>query len=184
MLSIEMWYILLIITEFIVLIGAFTYSVFMLQSWLSGAPYVATKKSDIDRILEDVVIKNGSCVYELGCGDGRFIRTMAKKYSIVGVGIDINPIIIFIAKFLTFTSQIKNLTFIRQNILSLDFSDADILYIYMFPALIAKLENKILTKRLKPLTIISHGFKIKYLDKYFKKEIIGDTMKTFIYFIH
>ncbi|PIQ73827.1 hypothetical protein COV58_00430 [Candidatus Roizmanbacteria bacterium CG11_big_fil_rev_8_21_14_0_20_36_8] len=184
MTSIEMWYVLLIIAEFVVLISAFIYAIFMLRSWLGGSPYVGTKKSNIDHILENIDIPSGSRIYDLGCGDGRFLRSVANIQSIVGVGIDINPIVIFIARFLTRISKLKNITFIHGNIISADFSDADILYIYMFPALIEKLENKILTNRLKPLMVISHGFKIHYLNKYFKKEIDRVTIKTYVYYIN
>ncbi len=46
----------------------------------SGAPWVPTKKKDIERFLNFVDLKPGEKFYELGCGDARLAIAAAKKF--------------------------------------------------------------------------------------------------------
>ncbi|MFH0979739.1 MAG: class I SAM-dependent methyltransferase, partial [Candidatus Roizmanbacteria bacterium] len=93
-------YLLLILLLLAFLIFMSVYTVFLIYSSAMGSPYVATSKKRIQEILKEANLKKGKIFVELGCGDGRIVRTAVKHYEVKGVGIDINPLLIYWAKIL------------------------------------------------------------------------------------
>ncbi len=179
----EALYILLIIVEIVVLGWVAVYAVFLVFSWLKGAPYVATAREELNTIFERAGLKQGMTFIELGCGDGRVTRYAVQHIGVKGIGIDINPILILIARFLSYIKKVKNITFIRQNVLNSNLSSGDVIYIYLFPLLVQKLKHSILDGTKRPVTIIAHGFAIDYLKEYKYDEIKGKHFKTHYYLI-
>lgn len=177
----EALYIILVVVEIIVLGCVAVYAVFLVYSWLKGAPYVATANEELNEIFEKAGLQRGMTFIELGCGDGRVVRSAVKRLGVKGIGIDINPILILIARSISYFKKIENITFIRENVLRSDLSKGDVIYIYLFPLLVQKLKNKILNGTKKPVTIIAHGFAIDYLKEYKYDEIKGKHFKTYYY---
>lgn len=56
-----------------------------------NTPFVSTTPNVVTGMLRLAAPKSEDIIYDLGCGDGRIIIAAAKRYSIHGVGIDINP---------------------------------------------------------------------------------------------
>ena len=52
--------------------------------------YVPTRQEVVDGMLELAGVKAGDVVYDLGCGDGRFVIGAAQRGA-RGVGVDIDP---------------------------------------------------------------------------------------------
>jgi ribosomal protein L11 methylase PrmA len=98
-------------------------------------------------------------LYDLGCGDGRFVITAAKTYGSRGVGIDIDPVRIQESRANAKTAGVESLASFRQiDLFVADISDATIVYLYLLPDLNRKLRPKLL-KDLKPGTrVVSHFF--------------------------
>lgn len=48
-------------------------------------------QENFDRLIQFLDLKPGSKVVDLGCGKGRFLVELAKRYQICGVGVDVNP---------------------------------------------------------------------------------------------
>lgn len=83
--------------------------------------------SKADRIIEQLNLKPGSHVLDVGCGDGEFLVRVAERYEIKGLGLDHNKH--FIEKAFTKVNQrIKsgNIIFLTQDAAS--FSGQDSLY--------------------------------------------------------
>ncbi|MFH0979330.1 MAG: SAM-dependent methyltransferase, partial [Candidatus Roizmanbacteria bacterium] len=90
-------------------------------------------------------------------GDGRIVRTAVKHYEVKGVGIDINPLLIYWAKILG-----KNKAqFKVENIFDTDLKQADYVYIFLMPKLIEKLTLKMNKELKKGTIVISHAFPVK-----------------------
>ena len=53
--------------------------------------FVPTPQDVVDKMLELAEVKEDDLVYDLGCGDGRIVVTVAKKYGSRCVGYDIDP---------------------------------------------------------------------------------------------
>ena len=132
-------------------------------------------------ILKEAGLKKGQTFLELGSGDGRVTREAVTKYGVRGVGIEINPVLILISRLWIKIRKIKNVEFKKEDILKTDLSQADILYLFLFPELIAKFSQKIKNKGKKNLLVISHGFKVDGFEKYLFKTIKHIPFPTYYY---
>ena len=126
--------------------------------FLGEGPFVSTPWTVMDKMMELADIKKGEKVYDLGCGDGRLLIEANKRYGAKAVGIEISPFVYWLAKIATRFSQAK-VKVIRGNIFEFDFSDADVVFCYLFPEPMKKLEKKFKNLK-KGCRIISHGFEI------------------------
>src|SRR3954462_15672940 len=64
----------------------------------SLAPYIPTPEDVVDRMLAFAKVTGDDVVYDLGCGDGRIPIAAARKYGARGVGFDIDPALVELAK--------------------------------------------------------------------------------------
>ncbi len=175
------FYILFISAEILFLFFACFYVISNLFSWLKGAPYVPTKRKDIETILKEANLQKNDNFLELGSGDGRVTHIAVQKYGMKGLGIDINPTLIWYANILSKLKKIPHAKFKTQSIFDVKYEDADVIYIFLFPALIEKLKDNLLHETKNNVMIISHGFAIPFLAEYKLKEIQASKFKTYFY---
>jgi SAM-dependent methyltransferase len=142
-------------------------------------PYVPTGTDVVEAMLEMAEVKKGELVYDLGCGDGRIVIAAVKKHDATGIGVDIDPYRIDKAKANARAEGVENqVTFIEQNLFEVDFSDADVVMLYLLPSINLKLRPKLL-ETLKPGTrIVSHAFDMGDWKPEKQQEVGG----TIIYF--
>ncbi len=121
-------------------------------SWFAGsdAPYVPTKMDLIRKILNLAGVKKGGKFYELGSGDGRVVIAAA-KLGADSIGIEQSLIRILMSK--QKAKDLKKAKFIHGNIFSRNYSDANVVYIYLLLKGVRKLESK-LKKELKKDSIV------------------------------
>lgn len=175
-------YLILVFALMIFLMFMSVYGVSLIYSSLMGAPYVPTRGKLAEEILKEVKYKKNGLFIELGSGDARIVRTAVKLYGVTGVAVDVNGLLIFWSKILSkIDKTYSKLEFVKANILKIDLTKADYIYLFLFPALIAKLVP-IFDKELKKGTIIiSHGFPVvEYKKKLFKK-VDRSTFPTYYY---
>lgn len=146
-----------------------------------GSPYVPTKHKIINTILENANLKKGSVFYELGSGDGRVVLFATKKYQVKGIGIEINPLLCFYAKIKARIERINSVSFICKNFFDINLKEADVVFIFLLPATIKKLKEKIVAECKKNVLIISHGFKIENWDRYLIKTLSQNPFSTYYY---
>jgi SAM-dependent methyltransferase len=58
---------------------------------LPDVQFQVTPQDAVEQMLEMAKVTREDTIYDLGCGDGRFVITAARKYGARGVGIDIDP---------------------------------------------------------------------------------------------
>lgn len=144
---------------------------------ISFAPWVPTRKRDLQRIFQLANFKDGETFYELGCGDGTVIINAAKQFQVKAVGLEIALPLYIVSKLRQFFSKNKNVKIKFKNLFKEDLSQADIIFIFGMPKPLAgKLREK-LQKELKPgARVISYVFPIAGLtpvkiDKPNEKEV-------------
>ena len=116
----------------IVVIGILSYL-------LGGALFIATRTKVVKKMVALADIQRGEKVYDLGCGDGRLLIEANKKYGAEAIGIEISPFVFWLAKITTLIHRAK-VTLVRGNIYKADFSDADVVFCYLMPEMMQKLE--------------------------------------------
>src|SRR5437016_9829055 len=122
-------------------------------------PYVPTPQAVVDKMLDMAQVKAGDMVIDLGSGDGRIMITAAQRHGAQGFGVDIDPRLVQRsneeARRLGIADRVK---FLRQDLFSTDFHEADVLTLYLLPDVNMALRPKILAE-LKPGTrVVSHDY--------------------------
>ena len=123
------------------------------------APYLATPEDVVERMLTLAETSSQDVVYDLGCGDGRIPIAAAKKYGAHGVGLDIDPKLIELAKANARAAGVDKLVEFRvQNVLDADISRATVVTLYLLSSSNERL-RPMLQQQLKPgARVVSHAF--------------------------
>lgn len=132
---------------------------FTLWPLIKGAPWIPTRMKKLREMLSLLDIRPDEVVYDLGCGDGRFMIKAVKKYKAKAVGIEINLLLYLWCQLLITILGLRRRIKIRYgNFFNLDLSDADVVICYLLQETNDKLEDKLL-KELKPTArVISNSF--------------------------
>lgn len=124
------------------------------------APYVASPSRVVDMMLDMARVKPGETLYDLGSGDGRILVAAAER-RLQAIGIEINPKLVLAA-----TDEIARAGLsarakvIQGDVMATDFSDANVVTLYMDTSSNAKLRPQ-LEKYLKPGSrVVSHDYEI------------------------
>jgi SAM-dependent methyltransferase len=130
--------------------------------WAQRTPdviFVPTDFQVVTAMLKLAEVTSKDIVYDLGCGDGRFVVTAARQFGARGVGIDIDPERISEARALIErTGAGDKVRVIQGDLFDTDISEATVVTLYLLTRLNLKLRPK-LVKELKPGTrIVSHAF--------------------------
>jgi SAM-dependent methyltransferase len=120
--------------------------------------YLPTPQPVVDRMLRMAAVKPGERVYDLGCGDGRIVITAARKFGAHGIGVEIDPALVRRSRANVRRSGVGKRVVIKQaDIFQIDFSDADVVVLYLLPELNARLLPRL--RKLKPgARIVSFEF--------------------------
>lgn len=123
------------------------------------APWWRTSDENIRKALKLAGVKSSDVIYDLGSGDGRTLIIAAKEFGAKAVGIEIDPLRFYISKLLVWFSGLSNKIEIRrENFLKSDFSDANVIFVYLVPNALNRLLPKFkqLKKRTKIVSINYH----------------------------
>ncbi len=130
-----------------------------IYAMLKGAPFVPTPMKRAEKIVKMAKIKKGQVVYDIGCGDGRFVYIAANKYGAKAIGIELSPLVYLLALirklFWRSKAHIKYGDFALYNL-----KNADIIFCYLLPDTLKKLQPMIDKKIKKGTIIYSYAFQI------------------------
>lgn len=138
-------------------------------SWLAGtdAPYVPTKMDLIKKVLKAGGLRKGKKFYELGSGDGRVVFEAA-KLGAESAGIEQSYLRVWYSIYEAKKRELPNAKFYHGNIFKKNYSDANIIYIYLLPKGIKKLEEKLPKEIKKGTIIITQTYHFQKLKPYKK----------------
>ena len=123
--------------------------------------FVPTPQDVVEKMLELAEVKKDDLIYDLGCGDGRIVVTVAKKYGCRAIGYDIDPQRVKESLENVDANNVGHLVRIeRKDIFTLDLSKANVITLYLLPELNVKLIPQL--EKLKPGSrIVSHDFDMR-----------------------
>ena len=143
--------------------------IFLLAFGLSLTAHAQTRVPDVhfeptpwdvvEAMLNKAGVNQDDVVYDLGCGDGRFVILAAKKFGARGVGVDIDPVRIKESKENAQKAKVADrTTFIEGDLFKADIREATVVTLYLLNDLNYQLRPK-LFRELKPGTrIVSYTF--------------------------
>uniref|UniRef100_Q026D7 Methyltransferase domain-containing protein n=1 Tax=Solibacter usitatus (strain Ellin6076) TaxID=234267 RepID=Q026D7_SOLUE len=123
-------------------------------------PYVPTPPDVVEAMLKLGNAGAGDVHYDLGCGDGRIVIMAVQKFGAArATGYDIDPQRIREANDnATQAGVTDKVKFVIGNLFDADFRDADLVTLYLLPAVNLKLRPKLLKDLKVGSRIVSHQF--------------------------
>lgn len=161
-----------------IVLGSVAFMVFILSAtiWadLKGAPFVRSKKDQIETMLALAEIRPSMRVLELGSGDGTLV-VRAAKLGAVAEGIEINPFLVWYSRYRVRKAGLTDYaTFARADIFKISLAEKkpDVLLLYLLPATLVKLREKLIIELTPGTRIISNAFHIEGLSTIARKNNI------------
>ena len=130
-------------------------------SWshVKGAPWIPTRMKKVRKMLTLTNIQPDEVIYDLGCGDGRFMVIAARKFDAKAVGIENNFLLyLWYQLLITILGLRRRIKVIYGNFFKLDLSNADVVICYLLQDTNDRLEEKLI-QELKPTArVVSNSF--------------------------
>ncbi len=129
-------------------------------AWDDGTtPYVVSPETVVDRMLWLAQPKAGERLIDLGSGDGRIVIEAAKRFGARGLGVDIDPRLVKLARANAERAGVQQLvSFEVQDLFETDLRGARVVTMYLLPEVNRKLVPRLL-EQLKPgARVVSHDY--------------------------
>jgi cyclopropane fatty-acyl-phospholipid synthase-like methyltransferase len=121
-------------------------------------PYVPSPQYVVDKMIELAGVKPGDLVYDLGSGDGRIVITAARRGA-KAVGFEIDGDLVGESRANIKKAGVEALAEIHhQDILTVDFSAATVVTMYLLPDVNLQLKPNLLSQLKPGARIVSHSF--------------------------
>ena len=123
--------------------------------------YVPSRHAVADAMLRLAKVGPDDVVYDLGSGDGRIVILAAQKYGARGVGIELDPKLVAVARQIAEEGLVSNrVTFIEDDLFTADISKATVVTLYLSSSMNARLEPKLRTELRPGTRIVAQQFPI------------------------
>jgi protein-L-isoaspartate O-methyltransferase len=121
-------------------------------------PFVPSPQEVVDKMVDLAGVKKGDVVYDMGSGDGRIVITAAKKGA-KAVGFEIDGDLVKESRENIRRAGVHDLAEIRhQDILTVDFTPATVVTMYLLPDVNLKLKPNLLSQLKPGSRVVSHSF--------------------------
>ncbi len=149
------------------------------------APWWTTKPHIARRMCQMAKVSDKTLIYDLGCGTGNAICIAASEFNAHSLGIEIDPIRFFNAWFnVNFRYRVGNkVKLLRKNFFKVNFSDANVFFIYLIPNALIRLAPKFLKEARSGSLLISYTYPIpmEYYPKRLKLMEIDHKNRLYLY---
>jgi SAM-dependent methyltransferase len=126
---------------------------------LPDVHFEATPQNVVEEMLEMAKVTKEDMVYDLGCGDGRFVITAAKKFGAQGVGIDIDPKRVKESRENIIEAGVTDrVKIIEDDLFKTNISEATVITLYLLQDLNLKLRPKLLRELQPGSRVVSYVF--------------------------
>lgn len=153
------------VVTFLVLTGAlfaaklaYAFSVALSLPVTRGALYVSTPRKRIEAVADALDLKPGQVLIDLGCGDGRVLRCIQRRFGVKAIGFEFNPLAYLIARILCL--GYRDITVRFRDFRKADLSDADVIFCYLFPDVLPDLSTKLDSELRAGAVVVSANFVI------------------------
>jgi SAM-dependent methyltransferase len=155
-----------------------------------AGPYVPTPWVIVDDMLKLADIRADDVVYDLGSGDGRLVITAAKRFGARGVGIELQPDLIELARAGAKKEGVADrVKFVQGDLFETDIREATVVTLYLLPRFVTRLVPRFLAELRPGTRIVSHDYPLVpwHPDKDVsmdvpEKEFISGTSWTRLYY--
>lgn len=148
-------------------------------------PFVPTSKNDIEFLIKQAGITNKDVFYDLGSGNGKVLFMVEKLSGAKVKGFELGWWTILYAKIKLkikdFRSKKKHpIEFVNKNFFHEDWSEASIIYCYLYPPLMGRIEEKFKTSMKPGSMAIVRDFPFPNMP-YKEKHFLPKSHEIYIY---
>jgi len=151
--------ILLIILSLSIVVLFFSFSLVIGLIMAKGVPFISSPAYDLENICQAAQLKPGEIIYDLGCGKANLLTLAAKKFQAKGVGYELSLWPYLWGRLRIWLSG-TDVKLYLKDFFKADLSNADVVFCYLFPEIMAKLEPKFQNELKKGARVISYAFKL------------------------
>jgi trans-aconitate methyltransferase len=106
-----------------------------------GALFVPTPSKMIQTFLDAVPMNSQELFVDLGCGHGRVLRAVRKRYNVRALGFEVNLLAYFTARLMSF--GIKGIQIRWGDFWAKDLGGANVVFCYLFPDVMGRLAKRL-----------------------------------------
>lgn len=144
------------------------------------APFISTKSEVLKEIVNNINLQEGQIVYELGCGKAGFLHALKKRYpDNQMIGFEYSFVPYFLAQIQNAITNSK-LKIEKKNIFDVELKKADVVYCYLNPNTMEKLEEVFKTECKPGSLVVSYHYPLR--EKTVEKVLDVEGGKEKIYF--
>lgn len=147
----------LLFTALILLFG-----VSFLLGIFSAGPFIPTGAKAVGEFAAVAGLKKGQRILDLGCGDGRLLRYIERKYGLRGEGYEIVPLVYFGARIANWLAR-SRVKIYWGSLFAADLRRADVIFLYIVPMVLRRLALKIRAECRPGTLIVSEAFPLPLL---------------------
>jgi SAM-dependent methyltransferase len=155
-----------------------------------AGPYVPTPWVIVDEMMKLADIRADDVVYDLGSGDGRLVITAARRFKARGVGIELQPELVELARAGALKEGVADrVKFVQGDLFETDIREASVVTLYLLPRFVTRLVPRFLAELRPGTRIVSHDYPLvpwrpdKELSMDVpEKEFISGTTWTRLYY--
>lgn len=146
------------------------------------APYNPTNIEAIETALDLLNIQDNDIVYDLGCGDARFlVQAWKRSQHIRAIGVEYDAAIYQKAIKLLHENNLQDsIQVLHDNVLNIDVSDATALFVYLVPDGMKKMREALINAIERGARVVTYVFSIPNLTPT-KVELYKSITKIYLY---
>jgi len=123
-----------------------------------GALFVSTSRVRIHTALNAITMRPGGLFVDLGCGDGRALREASRRFGVMAMGYEVNPLAYGLARILSLRDRRVRIVF--RSFWGEELKDADVVFCYLFPDVMERLAAKLERELKRGAQVISCNFPV------------------------
>ncbi len=150
--------ILLFVAVVLFVVGSFF--VVSVLSVFIGVPYLPVHRKQAEKMMELAELKPGMKTVDLGSGAGRLVF-LAAENGAFATGYELNPFLVWWSRMMARIFKLDKLVDIKlKSIYQADLSQMDVVFAFLLPKPMEKLEKKLFTELKPGAMILSYSFSI------------------------
>ena len=125
------------------------------------APFVPSPPQVVRQMLLLADVRPGEVIFDLGAGDGRTVIMAAKDFSARAVGVELRDDLVKKALSTVHEQNLQDrITIVNGNMLSVDLSSADVVFLYLTTSANEKVRPKLDAELKRGVRIVSHDYEV------------------------
>lgn len=152
------------------------------------APYYPTPMEVVTTMLDAAELEPGDTLIDLGSGDGRIVLVAARDFGARAIGYELDDALVKSSRRRIGEMELSDKAEIRQqDLFTADFSNADVITVYLLPRAMRRLEPILEESLKKGAIVVSHDFTFptwepdEEIPANMESELDGLTHSVYVY---